>query len=353
MSLSATSAFDELGLNHFFRLVIGLFGLVGVLGVFTAPLIGRTIDHLVPWFATVIATIGLIVFQAIQTGAGGINIAAVVIVCFGLDVFRQYQQVSLTTAVFGIEPSARSRLNAVVWLSVRTHSYGWPLSHSQRVPRFSSFPTSTPDFQSYSDAKLGSQVFIGQIMGTAVGTQVFIKYGWRPAAALSIAWSGFTLFVMLIRGPHCKRYTWIGYEGGLELRKSRLTSPQQQQQPDPEKGELGVEVVMQHVHITVDVDALEDRPQAHVLPYSHEAESAHGGVKGNPECQGTTAYAEHREGKPTDDHDHREENTSVNSHDIRESMLLSPSLSDSGSEGRVPAELHMGSVELQATVAGE
>lgn len=59
-------------------------------------------------------------------------------------------------------------------------------------------------------------------MGTAVGTQVFIEYGWRPAAALSIAWSGFTLAVMLARGPHCARHTWFGYEGGFELRQSRV-----------------------------------------------------------------------------------------------------------------------------------
>jgi hypothetical protein len=88
--------------------------------VFVAPLVGRTIDRFVPWFATVIATLGLIVFQAIQTGAGGVHIAAVVIVCLGLDVFRQCQHVSLTTAVLGIEPSASSRLNAVFWLSVRS-----------------------------------------------------------------------------------------------------------------------------------------------------------------------------------------------------------------------------------------
>ena len=31
---------------------------------------------------------------------------------------------------------------------------------------------------------------------------------------------GFQLFVLLLRGPHCKQYTWIGYEGGLEARKS-------------------------------------------------------------------------------------------------------------------------------------
>jgi hypothetical protein len=24
----------------------------------------------------------------------------------------------------------------------------------------------------------------------------------------------------LLRGPHCKQYTWFGYEGGLEARKS-------------------------------------------------------------------------------------------------------------------------------------
>ena len=27
------------------------------------------------------------------------------------------------------------------------------------------------------------------------------------------------IFLLLIRGPHCKRYTWFGYEGGLEARK--------------------------------------------------------------------------------------------------------------------------------------
>lgn len=60
-------------------------------------------------------------------------------------------------------------------------------------------------------------------MGTAVGTQVFLKFGWRPAAALSVAWSGFTLLVLLARGPHCRRYTWFGYEGGYGLRKPGAT----------------------------------------------------------------------------------------------------------------------------------
>lgn len=63
-------------------------------------------------------------------------------------------------------------------------------------------------------------------MGTAVGTQVFDRYGWRPAASLSLAWTGWCLFIILLRGPHCSRYTWFGYEGGCELRKSKVLEMQ-------------------------------------------------------------------------------------------------------------------------------
>lgn len=75
-------------------------------------------------------------------------------------------------------------------------------------------------------------------MGSAVGTRVFLNYGWRPAAALSVAWSGFSLALMLIRGPHCSRYTWFGYEGGFDFRlkanpnKSALPPPQPPHTPD-------------------------------------------------------------------------------------------------------------------------
>lgn len=72
-----------------------------MLGVSTGPFVGRFIDRLVPWYATLIATSIQLVFQAVQTGAGGINIAAVIFACFGLDVGRQMQQVSLSMAVFG------------------------------------------------------------------------------------------------------------------------------------------------------------------------------------------------------------------------------------------------------------
>jgi len=55
-------------------------------------------------------------------------------------------------------------------------------------------------------------------MGTYVGSQVFVKFAWRADAGLNMAGIiyEFQLFILLLRGPHCKQYTWFGYEGRLE-----------------------------------------------------------------------------------------------------------------------------------------
>ena len=107
--------------------MIGLFGVVGIVGVAMAPLIGRTIDRLVPWSATLFGISMLLLTFTLQTAAVGLNVAVVVLVTIGLDLFRQTQQVSLTTAVLGLDASARSRLNAVLILSVRTLLVSWHL----------------------------------------------------------------------------------------------------------------------------------------------------------------------------------------------------------------------------------
>src|ERR1700691_2438874 len=46
-----------------YRLVIGLFGLVGMLGVAVGPFIGRLVDRLVPWYAALCSTVLQLVFQ--------------------------------------------------------------------------------------------------------------------------------------------------------------------------------------------------------------------------------------------------------------------------------------------------
>jgi hypothetical protein len=86
--------------KRIFRLVIGLFGLVGMFGVAMGPVIGRTIDKLVPWYASFAGILFNLVFQAVEVGGGGINIAAVILATFGMDVFRQTLQVSLSAKIF-------------------------------------------------------------------------------------------------------------------------------------------------------------------------------------------------------------------------------------------------------------
>jgi len=52
------------------------------------------------------------------------------------------------------------------------------------------------------------------VIGTPVGTHVFVRYGWRADAALGMGFYGFLFIILLLRGPHCQRHTWFGYEGG-------------------------------------------------------------------------------------------------------------------------------------------
>ncbi|KIY69723.1 hypothetical protein CYLTODRAFT_327614, partial [Cylindrobasidium torrendii FP15055 ss-10] len=113
------------------------------------------------------------ILLAIYVGAAGIHVAPVIIVTICTDLFQQMQQVALSTAIFSIAPEARARLNNVFILAV-----GHPCI----------------------------------IMGTSAGTRVFTQYEWRPAAALSLGWCGWQLFILL-RGPACQRYTLLGWEG--------------------------------------------------------------------------------------------------------------------------------------------
>ncbi|CAK5266396.1 unnamed protein product [Mycena citricolor] len=160
-------------------LAIGLFGLIGILSVACGPLFGRLIDGLVPWYASMCSIVLLLSFQAIQTAAGTMSVAVVVVAIIGLDMFRQSLQMSLAAAVFEISTAARARLNALFVLSL----------------------------------------FIGQLMGTAAGTKVYTTYGWRAAAALNMGFYGWILIILLVRGPHCARFTWFGYEGGWAVKR--------------------------------------------------------------------------------------------------------------------------------------
>ncbi|PBL01863.1 MFS general substrate transporter [Armillaria gallica] len=160
---------------HYSTLVIGLFGLIGIFGVCMTPLAGRDLDKLLPWHSSVLATIFTACFQGLLVGAAGINIAPIILAVLGIDIFRQMLQVSLQISIFSISKEATARLNAVFVISV----------------------------------------FLGQVMGADVGSRVFLEYGWRAGAGLSLGWTGLALLILLVRGPHCERKTWFGYQGGF------------------------------------------------------------------------------------------------------------------------------------------
>ncbi|PPR06099.1 hypothetical protein CVT24_004218 [Panaeolus cyanescens] len=159
---------------NYSTLIIGLFGLLGLAGMALGPFAGRIIDRIAPWYSVFLSTVGLLVFQAVQTAAGGINVGAVIVACVGLDALRQVQNVGIMTCLFGIEMGAVSRLNALFVLFY----------------------------------------YLGQLMGTSLGTKIFVDLGWRACSAVAMGWYALQLVVLLLRGPHCKRETWFGYEGG-------------------------------------------------------------------------------------------------------------------------------------------
>lgn len=164
-----------------------------MVGVAAGPLIGKFIDGLVPWYASLIGILAVALTQAIQVGAGGIHVAAVVVVTVGIDVFRQMLQTSLATKIFGIQPDARARLNAVFILSV---SCWLSFDRELRIEFF-------------------CQLFLGQVTGTAAGTKIFNAYGWRANAGFALGLAGWMMLVLLSRGPHETRYTWVGYSKGI------------------------------------------------------------------------------------------------------------------------------------------
>ncbi|KZP00314.1 MFS general substrate transporter [Calocera viscosa TUFC12733] len=202
-------------------LAIGLFGLIGMLGVMTSPFVGRFVDKLVPWFGTLFGLFGLVLSLSIYTGAAIVNIGAVVVVCFSLDVAQQLQQVSNSTRNFAINPAARARINSVYIISV----------------------------------------FLGQVIGSSVGTRIFLQYGQRVAGGFCLGLIGFALFALLARGPEAK--TWVGWTGDIksfrrvphktqaDVEKQSTHAPEVQTEPTAEAEELN----------TAEDRALEDEPE--------------------------------------------------------------------------------------------
>jgi len=91
--------------------VAGLFGVIGLAGVLVAPLAGRMSDRRGPWpvaLAGVLLVLPGWAALAAVPGLPGIALGVVV-----LDAGIQASMIANQTAVFALEPAARSRINTV------------------------------------------------------------------------------------------------------------------------------------------------------------------------------------------------------------------------------------------------
>ncbi|KAF8757034.1 MFS general substrate transporter [Rhizoctonia solani] len=189
--VNLTFLLDDAPYNYS-TLGIGLFGLIGMMGVMTAPLVGRFVDKLDGWTTTMIAIMGGIGFQAIYTGAAGINIGCRcrMLRDLGIDVASQMNQVSNSSRIYAL-----------------VHNYAF-LNHFNHT-----LPSSIePLARARMNAVFIISLFLGQVMGTSVGTQVYLKYGWRPSGALALGFYGLQLILLFIRGPKVGRKTWLGWK---------------------------------------------------------------------------------------------------------------------------------------------
>ncbi|WVQ78595.1 hypothetical protein IAT38_000681 [Cryptococcus sp. DSM 104549] len=162
---------------HYNSLSIGLFGLLGIVGVVLAPQWGRLIDRVHPFLGQLLGiSINLISMIVALIGAH-LNISAVCIAIVLYDVGQQLLQVSNGYRVAGLDPKARARLNGCNLLAL----------------------------------------FIGQTSGTAIMTKIYNTHGWRPTGGTAVAFLGFGLLALLVRGPH--EPGWVGWSGGAEVLK--------------------------------------------------------------------------------------------------------------------------------------
>ena len=146
---------------HLGSAAAGAFGLAGAAGALAAPLAGRLADRRGPALVTRLgALVTMLSFAAMvfmpwlspQARLVLIGLAAI-----GFDLGIQATLIAHQTIVYGIDPGARSRLNAVLFVAV----------------------------------------FIGMALGSALGSQVLAGFGWMGVTTLATAAAAGALAVRL------------------------------------------------------------------------------------------------------------------------------------------------------------
>ncbi|KAF2223805.1 membrane protein [Elsinoe ampelina] len=147
-------------------LIIGLFALINIAGIFLSPIYARTfIDKFVPMFSALVGQFIALAGVLVGTLTGTTTVAGPI------------TQIANRSAIYSCDPKARNRVNTT--------------------------------FMVVS--------FLGQVTGTAAGNRLYAARGWRASGGLSIGLIGFSILLLVVRGPYEER--WVGWRGGASMRK--------------------------------------------------------------------------------------------------------------------------------------
>ena len=157
--------------------MIGLFGLIGLLNVILAPLIGKAVDKTVPWYGQLTGICIDIIAMLIGLFTVEKSVGAICIVIALFDIGLPIFQVSATYRIAGIDPKSRARLNSCFLLCL----------------------------------------FVGQTSGTAIMTKIYNTKGWTATGGCALAMVGAGLLILTLRGPH--ETGWAGWSGGASWKR--------------------------------------------------------------------------------------------------------------------------------------
>ncbi|RXZ36327.1 MFS transporter [Oxalobacteraceae bacterium CAVE-383] len=142
----------------------GMFGLAGAAGALAAPLAGRIADSKGPELVTRLGAGLAMVSFAAMTAAPMLSSSAqlwlIALAAIGFDLGVQASLVSHQTIVYSIEPAARSRLNAILFVGM----------------------------------------FVGMAAGAALGSLALAQWGWTGVVTLAAVAAGAALTVRMWPG---------------------------------------------------------------------------------------------------------------------------------------------------------
>jgi predicted MFS family arabinose efflux permease len=205
---------------HYSSLVIGLFALIGIGSMTWGPIFARTfMEKHQPLLSVLIGEVICLAGVIIGTYTGKHTVAGPVIQAICIDIGLQTSQIANRTSIYSVAPLARNRVNTAYMVSV----------------------------------------FVGQLIGTAVGNALYADGGWIASGSASVGFVTLAILIGLARGPHEKG--WVGWRGGYDMRKGVPKKPASRSddtetppnRPQPQPSEKGIGQTQQEQAVEGDV----------------------------------------------------------------------------------------------------